>query len=487
MTMLNLFISLLLSTLFSIKSTTLELTTTQDIIYVEAGTVLTTEMIIEEYFQIESSLPATLNIITDTYQSNSNQLGSFILVCQAKNSKNELSTKKRIIIQVHDTSSPQISLKKGGDTIVSAYCLTDEEIKDLFNISDQYDQTLTTNDIEILKNTCDGTYNKRFIIELKLSDSSGNTTIQSFNYYLVKDPYASIKLKDATPVQSMGFFTSHELNSNKLLDYTAINPNSYTYIHLENKENLSTLKQIQNKYQALEYLTFETDYNEHNTAIATYPLIISYHSLEGYVVTWTDYIVVRETHPPIINPKTTDVLIDLSNPPTEDYYNELFEISDDEKIETVTFNTEPYGNDSFLLICEAIDSSTNSSAAQILCHTYYSIKQTILPITLCLVQNSHSKQEILSFLLDEYTLPTGYLNLVLESNYFINSQNGIYTVKVTLDFENQLKDIYFFKIKLNKEQKEKKEDKTLYYCFIIVFSLLFVILFIIYRKRSNLS
>lgn len=483
--MIKNFIALLLNVLALFKNNTSspKLMVSQDVLTIEVGTPITTEILIRDYFRIESSLPAEINVLVDTYQDNYNQIGSYILVCQAMNSQKQVSSKEQLIIQVRDTIKPVIKLIKGGDTIVADHDLSEEEIKGLLQVEDNYDKALCSNQIEILKNTCDGTFNKKFNIELKISDSSNNETLQTFSYYLIQNPYSDIKIKDATPIQLDFTITSDVLQKNKLNDFTSIQPNQFTYIHLIDKASPLSLKQIFERYQS-NFLTFQTDYLETKAETKNYPLYVTYHSLDGFEITWMDYIYVRETNPPSIIPKEIDVLIDLSNPPDESFYKDLFDITDNDKIIDIQFMQEPCSEDSFLLICQATDSSMNTSTAQILCHTYYSTKEMILPITLEVHQNTLSKQEILSMLLEEFTLPSGYLNLLLDTNYFYN-KDGIYIVKVTLSFENDMQNIYFFKINLKNEPTEKKEDKTLFYVSISTFLLLFIVFLIIYHKRSS--
>ena len=86
-------------------------------------------------------------------------------------------------IKVVDTQKPDIFLTNTSNKIISDHVLTDDELKSLFVVTDNYD-TIPNTKITIKDNPCDGTQGKDFEIIVTVSDNSGNSCEKTFLYYL---------------------------------------------------------------------------------------------------------------------------------------------------------------------------------------------------------------------------------------------------------------------------------------------------------------
>ncbi len=139
----------------------------------------------EEYFSVTDNCTIDSKITkTWHYPKNfsTSQLGEYRLGLTAIDERNNTSAKKELVIQVIDSIAPTIKIKNNMDRIISDKELTKAEILSYLEVEDNYDTSLTTDDIEILENTCTGQAGKIYNIQVKLQDSSGNCTILDIPY-----------------------------------------------------------------------------------------------------------------------------------------------------------------------------------------------------------------------------------------------------------------------------------------------------------------
>lgn len=478
---MNYFIALIFSilSLFFKSNSTPTITLSKSIVTVEAGTPITTSFLMEEYFIVESSTTTKLVIVEDTYQNQYDRLGIYSISCYALDAWNQKSTEVRLFVQVVDKTPPVIRLKTGGTTILADHSLSNQEIIELFEVSDNYD-TLSKDQLRIVQNTCKDQMNKPYEIIVELTDNSGNKTIATFSYYLIEHPYQGIKIKDIISVEEMKDYTNEELLKNISNEPVEINPYTHTNIHLINAASPLDLKTIQNRYP--EGCDFKTNYE---AKVGSYDLEVTYLNQNKIPVYWKDLILVRDFIAPKVIPKKTEVEIDLMNIPKKEYFINLFDVSDNLNDSLILNLTGIKQSDNcYKVTITATDQSLNTTSASILCYTYSSTTKTILPITLEVSSNTLSSQELLALFLNQYEIKTGYISIHLDTNYYYN-HDGIYKLSITTTFENDIKNIYICKINLQSIIDKKKEDTMLIYTSLGILIAFFFLGVIIYIKRYD--
>lgn len=120
---------------------------------------------------------------TDLYQDQYNTVGTYTISAYARDHGLNRSETKELEIRVVDTTKPVISLAAGGDTIISNRILTENEIKALLQVTDNY-YSISNQEIEIKSNTCNGDQGVEFQIVAQVRDGSGNLAENTFKYYL---------------------------------------------------------------------------------------------------------------------------------------------------------------------------------------------------------------------------------------------------------------------------------------------------------------
>ncbi len=139
----------------------------------------------ESYFNIEDNYTPTSKIRKQwDYPQNfsTNQIGQYRLGLTAFDSSNNESEKKEIILHVKDRIPPTIKIKNNMDRIITNKELTNNEILSFLEVEDNYDTTISVDDIEIIENTCSGKAGQIYNIKVKVQDQSGNPTIIDIPY-----------------------------------------------------------------------------------------------------------------------------------------------------------------------------------------------------------------------------------------------------------------------------------------------------------------
>lgn len=181
-------------------------------ISIEVHTTYTSEDAKKNFiFSDNYSKPEELQItFEDNYNNNFNTLGSYTITATAKDKDGNISNPATLTINIVDTTKPQISLKAGGDRIVSNHILTNEEILALLQVSDNYDQ-LSTSNINIINNTCTGQQGQEYIIQVQIADSSSNIGEATFKYYLTDTTSPIIIVEDTLYIEEGVDYTSEQL------------------------------------------------------------------------------------------------------------------------------------------------------------------------------------------------------------------------------------------------------------------------------------
>lgn len=120
---------------------------------------------------------------TDLYQNQYDTVGTYTISAYACDYGQNRSETKELEIRVVDTTKPEISLVAGGDTIISNRILTENEIKALLQVTDNY-YSISNQEIEIKSNNCNGEQGVEFQIVAQVRDGSGNLAENTFKYYL---------------------------------------------------------------------------------------------------------------------------------------------------------------------------------------------------------------------------------------------------------------------------------------------------------------
>lgn len=118
----------------------------------------------------------------DNYQSQYDKVGTYTIIGTANDLEQNFSS-ATLTIHVVDTTKPEISLLAGGDNIIADHILSDDEIRGLLKVTDNY-YSLSNSNIQILENTCTGEQGKEYRIKVSITDGSNNVGEKVLKYYL---------------------------------------------------------------------------------------------------------------------------------------------------------------------------------------------------------------------------------------------------------------------------------------------------------------
>lgn len=174
----------------------------------------------------------------DTFQNQNNKLGNYSISCSATDQEGNKTT-KTIKINIVDTTKPTITLINGGETIYSNHDLNTDEIFSLLQLDDNYD-TLTKENVSITS-TSTGIQGMEYKITVTATDSSNNTTVKIFNYYINDTTPPSIVVKDTVYLDHSREYTTEELLT--ILKAAGLISNEAVSINLINQELISSSKE----------------------------------------------------------------------------------------------------------------------------------------------------------------------------------------------------------------------------------------------------
>ncbi len=444
-------------------------------IVIPYNTPTTTQDILESYCLKEKLSIEQIELQQDTYQNQYQKLGTYkICFHYYLNPKQYFS--KMLFVQVLDQEPPVIQLKYGKE-IITDHSLSFHEIKNYFTFTDNHQ--INDESFQIEQNSYNGVKNTPFELTISIEDKSGNKSTYKTTY-MVLDTINTLMVNNVI-ISNDTSLTNDELLARKI---NTITPHfGIQVIHLVDIMSPLSIDQIKSYYQPKDPIELETSYQPNHCQVGQYPLLVAYH-LSNYTLYFEDIILVRNFRPPAIQPKELEITIDLCQLPDNEYFYNLFEV-EDHQLDSVSLQLTAVqqSSNTYLLTCTATNSSYNQASATILCHTYSSIQEVILPLTIDIDKNTYSEHEILAFFLEKYSLPSGYEQLSLKSNYYLN-KNGIYRCAITVDYQDGSKTIYIFKLNVLKE-KEKEENQSYLYWSLIILGLFFLVGSIIYYKRSN--
>ena len=173
--------------------------------------------------------------IVDTYKSQYNKVGDYSITYSATDSASNTTTKV-ITIKVKDSTAPSIALKDGGDTIYTDRDLSIQEIYELLDINDNYDD-MTFDDISITC-TSDGLEGVEYQIIVTATDSNNNTSQATFTYYINDTTPPSITVRDTVYLEKGRKYTSEELIN--ILRAAGLISNDATTVNIIGQELISS-------------------------------------------------------------------------------------------------------------------------------------------------------------------------------------------------------------------------------------------------------
>ena len=176
---------------------------------------------------------------TDTYKNCYTQVGEYFITAHAEDYEGNTSESLTLKIRVIDDIAPILSLEAGGNLIQSNYELSDAEIKQLIQITDNY-YTLSKEDIEIVSNTCTGEQGREYQITARIKDGSGNIGQSTFRYYLNDTTYPIITVEQTLYLPINVYYSTAQilemLKEAGIIDKDAINVEIVSSIDFENQQ-----------------------------------------------------------------------------------------------------------------------------------------------------------------------------------------------------------------------------------------------------------
>ncbi len=482
---------------------------TIDVIDIDAPTITIHSDLIKIDIQKEKSVFDIINENTTITDLNSNvqikidhdayttakEFGTYEVIFHAIDEFQNQSEKASIFIQLVDEVPPVIQLKNQRTYIASSTVLLNEEIIGLFSITDNSNSTTS---LQIVENTCTGAFNQQYQISVLAKDSYGNEATQAFDYFLIEHSNPIIEVQQGICVQKNTFYSNQELLSyvNHPIPVPIEQEHLFQYLHLIDIAHPAPLDEIVTRYQIIDEFSkeklpfqFESNYTASPT-IGSYWITIYYIDSLNQDRHFTDVILVRDFVNPIVNVVDNEMNLDLCSDWNVSDIQQHFSFADnlDEILETIEFIglEQLIEEGDYLIGCRCIDSSTNqSNLAYILIHTYESIHEEIVPITIKVKENNLSEQELASLFLKENEIKKGYLSLSVKSNYYHN-KDGIYQAVLQTTYDKDRTILYYFKIQLTNQQEENQTPTYIYITIGVCISLLMIGI-ILYRKRANFS
>ncbi|MCM1131181.1 MAG: DUF5011 domain-containing protein [Roseburia sp.] len=176
----------------------------------------------------------------DDYKNQYNTVGTYHITATAKDQESNSAT-ATLTIRVVDTTKPVISLIAGGNTIYATHILSDNEIRALLQVTDNY-SALSNSQIRVVQNTCTGQQGKEYTLKVEVTDESNNIGEQSFKYFLM-DTEAPIIMVEKTLYIPIGSTYTNEQIINMLKEAGIISAQAVN-ISLST-QNISTDKEGQ--------------------------------------------------------------------------------------------------------------------------------------------------------------------------------------------------------------------------------------------------
>ncbi len=220
----------------------------------------------------------------DHYNSKYNAVGQYYITATAVDGSNNM-TSATLNISVVDKIKPTLNFKDTSQTNIKAdHRLSDDEIKNLFCVTDNY-YSLSSNDIVIEENTCNGIQGQKYILKISVTDGSGNKQEFTTDYYLLDTTAPTIFVTGAIYVPEGVSYTNEEIL--KLLKEAGIIPNDYApHIDVtalsDTEENITYSSDV----QEIKISTNEIDINNKTNYNNWYHLLtlISIIGAIGFVV-----------------------------------------------------------------------------------------------------------------------------------------------------------------------------------------------------------
>lgn len=214
------------------------ITSTSDHYELEVNTTPLTSDDIFNSLTIKDNITTFTNMkkeIADTYNSQYNVVGDYSITYTMTDSHKN-STTKIITITIKDTTAPTISLKAGGNTIYTNHDLSNEEIFNLLDISDNYDN-IEFEDVSITS-TSDGLEGVEYEVTVSVTDSNNNTTEAKYIYYINDTTPPNITVRDTVYLEKGRKYTTEEIIS--ILRNAGLINDDAVSVNIINEELLSS-------------------------------------------------------------------------------------------------------------------------------------------------------------------------------------------------------------------------------------------------------
>lgn len=146
--------------------------------------------------------------IIDTFESQYDIVGNYSITYKATDAQGN-STTKVISIKVKDSTPPIISLKDGGNAIYTDHDLTNEEIYELLEISDNYDE-ISYDQVEIIS-TSQGLEGVEYQVTVSVTDSNNNYNTATYTYYINDTTPPNITVRDTVYLDRNKTYSTEEI------------------------------------------------------------------------------------------------------------------------------------------------------------------------------------------------------------------------------------------------------------------------------------
>ncbi|MDE6584124.1 MAG: hypothetical protein K2K15_01855 [Anaeroplasmataceae bacterium] len=174
----------------------------------------------------------------DNYNNQYNTLGHYTIKAKAYDAENNCSNEEVLTIHIEDTTDPVITLKDGGDTIISNHPMEISEIQALLKVTDNYFE-LSPKNIQITHN-CNGEQGKEFEIIATIVDGEGNEGMARFKYYLTDTIAPIIMVQNALYIPLGVSYTNEQiiqmLEDAGIIDIQTTNVSAYDLVPTDEKE-----------------------------------------------------------------------------------------------------------------------------------------------------------------------------------------------------------------------------------------------------------
>lgn len=210
-------------------------------ISIEVGTIFTSSDAMNLFTHSDNFSPSeNLDVFfrRDDYKSNYSTVGDYYVEVFCYDEGGNSSVPVGLTIHIVDTQKPTLYLLDNTNRIETYEVLTDEQIKDLLVISDNY-YSIDELTVEIIENTCDGSQGKDFTIKIKVTDPSNNSCIKEFFYFIYDTEKPIINVSNAIYIEYGTNLTNEQILD--ILKEVGLLTNEAETIEITNTETIDNI------------------------------------------------------------------------------------------------------------------------------------------------------------------------------------------------------------------------------------------------------